>query len=136
VIRSTRWSHRRDDRGAAAVEMALVLPFLLLLLFGIIDFGLMLNAQQTVTAAAREGARTYVFTEDEDEAKARVALASDGLDGTVNATVTPCTDGQVTVVTTYAYSFITPLAGIAALFGGGLDTTITLKGKGVMSCAS
>jgi Flp pilus assembly protein TadG len=114
--------------------MALVLPFLLLLLFGIVDFGLMLNAQITVTSAAREGARTYVFTDDEDTAQARVAQASDSLGGTVEADVTPCTGGQVTVVTTYDYTFITPLAAIAGVFGGGLDDSVTLTGKGVMSC--
>jgi Flp pilus assembly protein TadG len=116
--------------------MALVLPFLLLLLFGIVDFGLMLNAQITVTSAAREGARTYVFTDDVDAAATRVGLASDTLNGTVDADVTPCTDGQVTVVTTYDYSFITPVGAIAGLFGDGLDDTVTLTGKGVMSCVS
>ncbi len=45
------------DRGATAVEFALVLPLLLLLVFGIIDFGRALNAQITLTQAAREGAR-------------------------------------------------------------------------------
>jgi Flp pilus assembly protein TadG len=136
VIRFPRRDHRRDDLGAAAVEMALVLPFLLLLLFGIIDFGLMLNSQLTVTSAAREGARTYVFTGDEDEAEDRVALATENLDGTVGVDVTPCTGGQVEVTTTYDYSFITPVSAIAGLFGGGIDGTVTLTGKGVMSCAS
>jgi Flp pilus assembly protein TadG len=41
------------DRGAAAVEFALLLPLLLLLVFGIIDFGRALNAEITITQAAR-----------------------------------------------------------------------------------
>ena len=45
------------DRGAAAVEMALVLPVLLFLLMGIIDFGRMFNAQIQLSQAAREGVR-------------------------------------------------------------------------------
>ena len=45
------------DRGAVAVEFALLLPLLLLIAFGIIDFGRALNAQITLTQAAREGAR-------------------------------------------------------------------------------
>jgi Flp pilus assembly protein TadG len=114
--------------------MALVLPFLLLLLFGIIDFGLMLNSQLTVTSAAREGARAYVFTHDEGEAEDRVAAATENLDGTVNVDVSACSGGQVEVTTTYAYSFITPFAAISALFGGGFNGTVTLTGKGVMSC--
>ena len=54
-----RASSRRGarDRGAAAVEFALLLPLLLLIVFGIIDFGRALNAQITLTQAAREGAR-------------------------------------------------------------------------------
>ena len=48
---------RRGERGAAAVEMALILPVLLLLVGGIIDFGRAFNAQMTLTQAAREGAR-------------------------------------------------------------------------------
>jgi len=47
----------RLDRGAAAVEMALVLPLLLLVLFGLIDFGRGFNAQMQVTQAAREAVR-------------------------------------------------------------------------------
>src|SRR5438477_589960 len=47
---------RTPDRGAAAVEMALVLPLLLFVIFGLIEFGRMLNTQLTLTEAARAGA--------------------------------------------------------------------------------
>ena len=50
--RQKRW--RRRDVGASAVEMAIVLPLLVLLVFGIIDFGRMLNAQIEISQAARE----------------------------------------------------------------------------------
>ena len=53
--RQQRW--RRRDAGASAVEMAIVLPLLVLLVFGIIDFGRMLNAQIQLSQAAREGVR-------------------------------------------------------------------------------
>ena len=50
--------HGKDaDQGAAAVELALVLPILILLIGGVIDFGLAFNAQIGLTHAAREGAR-------------------------------------------------------------------------------
>lgn len=48
---------RRDERGAAAVEFALVLPILLLLLFGIIAYGYMLSFRGSLSQAAAEGAR-------------------------------------------------------------------------------
>ena len=51
---------QRDQDGAAAVEFALLLPLLVLLLFGIIEFGLAFNTRIQATNAAREGARMAV----------------------------------------------------------------------------
>jgi len=50
-----RWF--QSDAGANAVEFALVLPLLLVLLFGTITGGLLFNQQLSLTQAAREGAR-------------------------------------------------------------------------------
>lgn len=49
------------DRGQALAEMALVVPALLLLVFGIIEFGSAWRSYQVVTNAAREGARRAVM---------------------------------------------------------------------------
>ncbi len=46
-----------DDSGASAVEFALVLPILVMLLFGIMYGASLFNTQQTITQAAREGSR-------------------------------------------------------------------------------
>lgn len=54
VIRRVR---ARSQRGAAAVEFALVVPLLLLLLFGMISTGFMFNDHLSITNAVREGAR-------------------------------------------------------------------------------
>ena len=48
---------RRSERGASLIETALVLPLLLLLVGGIVDFGFAFNNYITITNAAREGAR-------------------------------------------------------------------------------
>jgi Flp pilus assembly protein TadG len=48
----------RVDRGAAAVEFAIISVPLFLLLFGIIQFGFVFFQQITITQAAREGARS------------------------------------------------------------------------------
>lgn len=48
---------RREDRGQALVEMALVVVLLLLLLLGIVDFGRAMHTYVVITNAAREGAR-------------------------------------------------------------------------------
>lgn len=52
---------RRDrSRGQSLVEMALVLPVLLLLLMGLFDFGRAIFAYNSVSNAAREGARLAI----------------------------------------------------------------------------
>jgi Flp pilus assembly protein TadG len=48
---------RRRERGAAAVEFALVLPLFMAFVFGILEGGRLMEAQNAVTAAARAGAR-------------------------------------------------------------------------------
>ena len=51
---------RKGERGAAAVEFAIVLPVLILLVFGAVEFGLLLYNQQVITNASREGARAGI----------------------------------------------------------------------------
>ena len=51
-------ARRGDDTGAAAVEMALVTPLLVLLLFGIIQYGMLFHTMQAASATARDAART------------------------------------------------------------------------------
>ena len=76
---------REDSRGQSLVEFSLVLIPLLLILLGIIQMGLVFNAQVTITNAAREGARSatiYVYSSglgnktDNDKARNDAALAS------------------------------------------------------------
>ena len=52
---------RRNRRGAAAVEFAVVAPVFFLLIFGMIEFGRMVMVQQILTNASREGARIAVL---------------------------------------------------------------------------
>jgi hypothetical protein len=54
-------AQRRCDSGQAVIEMALTLPLLLLVVFGIFDFGFMFQRYEVVTNAAREGARLGVL---------------------------------------------------------------------------
>ena len=125
------------DRGAAAVEFALLLPVLLLIVFGIIDFGRALNAQITLTQAAREGARLAAL--NQPDVVSRTQAAATGL-SPVGVSVTPCLAGagqgvNATVVTSYTFSFITPIGAITSLFGSsGIGSPITLTAHGVMPC--
>jgi Flp pilus assembly protein TadG len=52
---------RKNRRGAAAVEFAIVLPVFILLVFGMIEYGRMVMVQQVITNASREGARRAVL---------------------------------------------------------------------------
>jgi Flp pilus assembly protein TadG len=134
-------ARRKDgDRGAAAVEFALVLPILLLLVFGIIDFGRALNAQLTITQAAREGVRLAALGYPAAEVQARADAAAPELSG-VSVTIAascppgagPTADAQVNV--SYSFSFITPVGAIAGIFGGGgFGSPIILTAQGVMPC--
>jgi Flp pilus assembly protein TadG len=49
-----------NERGAVAAEFALLLPVLLTILFGIIEFGMIMYGREIVTNATREGARAGI----------------------------------------------------------------------------
>lgn len=51
------FKHARDDFGASAVELALILPILIVLIVGVVEVSMALNTKITLTHAAREGAR-------------------------------------------------------------------------------
>ena len=134
-----RRSRRRSaqDRGTAAVEFALVLPLLLLVALGIIDFGRAINAQITLTQAAREGARLAAL--GQPNVVGQTHAAATGL-SPVTVTVTRCPAGagpsaNGVVSVSYSFSFITPVGAIAGFFGGsGYGSPITLTAQGVMPC--
>jgi Flp pilus assembly pilin Flp len=87
-------AHRRvDDRGAAAVEFALVLPILLLLVFGIVQFGITFTQWLEMEHAAREGARWGSLGYTAAQVQAKVRDAAPGLSPAL-------TDAQITVTPT------------------------------------
>jgi Flp pilus assembly protein TadG len=53
----TRLRRASDERGVAVVEFALIMPVLILLVAGVIQFGIMYSQYQVLQGAAREGAR-------------------------------------------------------------------------------
>ncbi|CCK80434.1 TadE/TadG family type IV pilus assembly protein [Desulfobacula toluolica] len=56
----------KNQRGGAAVEFAIVLPLLALILFGTIDFALLFYNKQVLTNASREGARAAIIANNWD----------------------------------------------------------------------
>ena len=119
---------RDSERGAAAVEFAILLPLLLMLVLGTIEFGRAYNAQITLTNAARDGVRVMAINNDPAAAKtaAQNAAASVSTIPVSNITLstTPCSPGnQVTLTINYTLSTITGIAG-----------PFPMTGKGVMLC--
>jgi Flp pilus assembly protein TadG len=53
----------RNQKGASAVEFAIVLPLFVIITFGIIELSLLIHAQAVITNASREGARVGIFYE-------------------------------------------------------------------------
>jgi Flp pilus assembly protein TadG len=127
------------DRGATAVEFALLRPLLLLVVMGIIDFGRMLNAQETLTQAAREGARVVAL--GQSNAAGRTQAAASGLSPVGVSVQSSCPTGAGSngadgiVQASYTFQFSPGLGYLVGLFGGsGLSGQTTLSARGVMPC--
>lgn len=79
-----------DRDGASAIEFALILPFLTMILFGIIQFGMVFAVQNTMVNAAREAARLMAVEQagaDKAEALAQERLQTwDNLSFDIQAT--------------------------------------------------
>lgn len=121
---------RTDRRGQALAEFALVLPVVLLLIFGLIDLGRAVFLANSVTNAAREGARFAIVHQDTDQIVERVESmvftgevtnAGDpdlvtyfriNPDGTLGEACTPISVGCIAVVDVKSqWTAITPLVG-------------------------
>jgi Flp pilus assembly protein TadG len=124
------------DRGAVAVEMALLLPVLVLMLLGVMEFGRAYNAQVTLTNAAREGVRVMAITNVQADAETAAKNALTMLTttstnptftfGFADATTsyTTCAAGrQATMTIAYTLDSLTGIAG-----------PFSMTGKGVMQC--
>lgn len=83
---------RARTRGQSLVELALFLPILLILLSGLVEFGLGLNAYVNVVEAAREGARAGVDGEPGDKGRSLVTkVYGDGSIRLVSSVDPSCT---------------------------------------------
>lgn len=118
----------RRERGAAAVEFALVLPILIVILLGILDFGLYYYNDLQLTHAARDAAR-YLSV-------GKVAEANDAIDSTslVSTTIASrsvdvgTSGNEATVTLTAVYRLLTPLPrfiGIGPTIG--IDASATMR---------
>lgn len=134
----TRLKH--SESGQALTEFALVMPVVLLLLIGIIEFGRAWNVQQVMTDAAREGARHGVLanpaiTQQSVIGTINAALARAAIDtNTTQITLTNFGAGTGTLLTVdvqypYQFRFLGALINLANL---GQNGYVVLKTQFVM----
>jgi hypothetical protein len=114
-----------SDRGAVIVEFALIVPILLVLLVGIIEFGRAYNTQISLQGAAREGARALALGED---ASAAVASSSGGVSMSVS-TGSACGPNPgpgdfATVMTSTQFTFGIPFINLGTRT---LDATASMR---------
>ena len=127
---SPRALRSRGSRGAALVEMAIALPLLFLLLFGIIEFGAAFDKKISLNQGVREGARQAVVTNYTTAdlvtyTKSRIGLNTSKTKVYVNVGSTAV--GQpVTICGSYALDTLT---GIISPFLGGkeLHAEVTMR---------
>lgn len=151
---SRRSSSRRssgDERGAVVVEFALIFPILMLMVFGIVDFGYMIERGNVVNNVTRDAARVASLggTYAQVQSTVTTGLADYGITAPgpkVNISITctnpsgaSCTgtaasfDANVTsgssikVQVTYTHSWITPVGAVCDLIADDcVGTTIAL----------
>jgi Flp pilus assembly protein TadG len=127
----------RGEDGAAIVEMAFVLPIVLLILFAIIDMGRLLQQQIQLTGAAREGARLGALNGTSDQVKTKVSSIV-GAGVTLNypavngVNVCAAASGAGTDSTVDVQRTFQPATPLLAWISR--TTPITISAKGVMSC--
>jgi len=143
----------REQQGVAAVEFAIIAPLLFVLVFGIIEFGLLLYDKQIITNASREAARAGIVQGSPRPTATEIknvvtAYAQDklftfggpGLHAPTVSTSNPggadhCTVfGQDLIISvTYTYDFLV-FPNLIKLLHGVFSDTIDLTAVTVMRC--
>lgn len=107
----------KDNRGQSVVELALVLPVLLLLLGGMIEFGRVFHDYLVVTAAAREGARAAAVGKDNATVITYTKQAAATLEKqALTVTVTPSTRVRGETVTVTVVNKVTLIVPLIRVF--------------------
>lgn len=103
-------SERRRDRGQAAVELALCLPLVFLLLLGVVQMAVVVRDQLAVELAARDAARAAAVSDDPVAAATAAAADAAGVVGPVSVSVSS-SGSVVTATVTYVERTDLPLIG-------------------------
>ena len=120
----------RSEKGQSIVEFALVLPILVMLLFGIIDFGRIFHTYLAIDHASREAARTASIGENDATIVSTAVASASSIHLTAGQVAvspggTKSSGSDVTVTITYPINFLTPVVS-------NLTGPITLSSSTVM----
>lgn len=127
-------------RGAAVVELAVALPFLVVLVMGIAEVGRAIMVTQTLTNAAREGARRATITGGTDASCTTSVtnyLSNSGLTHVTGATTTvspssnnAASGSEISVTVAVPYKKVSWLPGSGTWFKDKtLTATVTMRKK-------
>ena len=131
----------RTERGASAVEFAIVLPVLFLVIAGIVDFGRFFFTQIQVTNASREGARAAVVLpspapSDMTAITQRALAGAAGVPGAAATVLTTCpaaSPSNATVLVTAPFDWII-MGPAIRMVGGSWGISGPITANGVMRC--
>ncbi len=128
----------KDKSGANAVEFAIVVPVLLLIVLGIIQFGIILFTYNNMVQAAREAARTLAVQETTAADAQTIALNQLGFSGlaftvticepagpTCSAPLDPASDVSVMITVPLSEATIVDILGLFST--GDLQATVTMR---------
>ncbi|MCK4621470.1 MAG: pilus assembly protein [Desulfuromonadales bacterium] len=142
-------SLKKREKGAAAVEFAILLPLLLLLIAGIIEYGLVMFNKQVITNASREAARAGIVIAADGSRMSDANIVNVALNYCQNLLVTfdpalpgPTVDtpsspdgqdsGDPLIITVhYRYTFLF-LPNLSALFGSSAPSDLNLVAQTTM----
>lgn len=141
-------THLNNQRGTSAVEFAIVLPLLVVFIFGIIEFGLVFYNKAMVTNASREAARTGIVYRDPPVTVVEIQSVVDNYCGGLLVSfgsspgaVTTVPSGEcanhgneLVVNVAYRYDFLLIPDFLTTFFSGGLPGSIDVSAVTRMRC--
>ncbi|WP_102159563.1 TadE/TadG family type IV pilus assembly protein [Zhihengliuella halotolerans] len=128
MCRSRTKTNIRQEHGGSAVEFALIIPLLLGLIFGILEYAWYFNQQISATQGARAAARAYVLHHN-DPGFDLVAVADAGAP-TVDITSATASQAGCPEGVTISVVIAGPNAPLLGLF----PLPAQIKAKGAMQC--
>jgi hypothetical protein len=137
-----------NQRGTSAIEFAIVLPLLVVFLFGIIEFGLLFYNKAMVTNASREAARKGIVYRDPPVTVAEIENVVDSYCGgmlvsfgsgpspttTVPSGECAAHGDELVVNVIYQYDFLLIPDFLTAFFTGGMSGSIDVSAVTRMRC--